>query len=1158
MKKWVRSTLAVTVGLGLFASNLSPSMTASAAKSIKDLQNVSVTNVNQPQIKKKLEQLNEKMLSEDTLIIKYAKPLTKAEHNRAGGTVVTNFSDLNYAVVKVKNKKDFQKVMNNYKAYKNVNSVNPSALYKPSNTTDPKIKEQYFIDLLNLNAAHKLAGKNTVTVAVIDQGIDTNHPELKGKLLPSYNAVNPMNQGTPDFHGTHVAGIIAGNKNNGIGGFGVNPNVKILPIDVFDQSWGAYDYTIAQGILHAIKNNAKVINMSLSGPMKSPLIEEAVNKALEKNITIVAAAGNNGVAMAEYPAAFEGVISVGAVDKNKKLADFSTYGSSVDIVAPGADVYSTFYQYGQKSSFVEMSGTSMASPVVAGVASLLLSKHPNLTPSQVEYILEHTAADLGEPGYDIKYGNGLVNPVAALKFDVKKLPALSSKPWTDDQIAEKAQEVNITKTPEIKGAITKPFEEKWYYIDVKKDEYVQFALEGSTQFDYKLMLNLQSVEGKDKLEVNNVLDGKTEGKLYKAPYTGKLAFSVKDVNGNYDDSKKQLSKYTVSVKKYAELPADEESTFEEPIKLELPYKSKEDFRLIGEEGDNDYYSLLVEEEQVIRVDLSGIPGVDTSLSVYEKFVMPPLEGAELEEFGEIEMPVLKEEDMAPSFYANNKGKSEGETLTFTAQPGIEYLIKVSNKDTNFFGIFDFFFNPGLMEKEQKPEFSAIPYQLNVQGKVLPADEDSLPVFLNTEEEETSSIEMKKELLLQETEEEEVDYVQLVKDGSQPYSIGGSATGYLQTLEDEDWFTVTPEEMGIYQFTLSKNEATVPMFSIYQVKEEKDFEGKEYTYFETIASNEYSFWQTGELQDVVYAGLKKNETYYIKVNTNYYNGNISFDPYKFTSKLLVKNPQDKFVDYDKLEDVKNLPGNVVEGNFAMPNSMKVFYYENKQEDLYGITLERKQVSDKFKSQYPKELLGDFYGEVVIVEDKNKNRKLDDEEMRNIQPIYRGAELGKTFGSYQMEKNKNYIIVVGASFNGPNSFSLLPFTLTVKPVNKADEDKNSVVKNNIPSKPLALKTKSAKHLQAVGHLNAGVPYGDEDWYELKLDKNTKGTIELSAGIEIDGVISIYKNGKLITTADYYMNGDNEVLSFDLTKGTYHIKVRDVNGNSTLSPYTLNVNK
>ncbi|WP_409973245.1 S8 family peptidase [Bacillus sp. Bva_UNVM-123] len=958
MKKWVRSALAVTVGLGLVASNLSPSMSVSAS-SFKNLQNVSVTDVKQPQLQKKLEQLNEKSLSEDTLVIKYVKPLTQAEHNRAGGTVITNFPDLKYAVVKVKNKKDFQKVMSNYKGFKHVNSVNPSALYKPSsNLSDPKVKEQYFIDMLKLNDAHKLAGKNTVTVAVIDQGVDGNHPELKGKLLPSYNAVNPMNQGTPDFHGTHVAGIIAGNKNNGIGGFGVNPNVKILPIDVFDQSWGAFDYSIAQGILHAIEKNAKVINMSLTGPMKSPLIEDAVKKALEKNITVVAAAGNTGDQTTGYPAAYEGVISVGSVDKNKKLAVDSTYGPSIDIVAPGVDVYSTFYQYGQKSSFLEMSGTSMASPMVAGVASLLLSKHPNLTPSQIEYILEHTADDLGEPGYDIKYGNGLVNPVAALKFDVKKLPALTSKPWTDAEIAEKAQVVDLAKTSEVKGSITKPFEEKWYYADVKKGEYVQFALEGSAQFDYKLMLNLQSPEGKDKLDINKVLAGQVEGKLYKAPYTGKLAFGVKDVNGNYDDSKKQLSKYTLSVKKYVDLPKDE-STFEEPVKIELPYKSKEEYRLIGEEGDDDYFSFTVDDEQAVKVELSGIPGVDTSLSVYEKYVMPPLEDGETGDYSTMEELVLKEEDLSPLYYANNKGKSEGELLTFIAQPEVEYLIKVSNKDGNYFGIFDFFFNMGLMEDEQKPESSAIPYQLSVQGKVLPPDEDSLPVFSRIDDEEMSDVDKKKELLLQETEEEELDYVQLVKDGSLPYGIGESATGYLQTLDDEDWFAVTPKEMGIYQFTLSKNEATVPMFSIYQVKEEKNTdsnsEEKTYTYFEELASNQFSFWQTGEFQEVVYVGLKKDETYYIKLNTNYYNGNISFDPYKFTSKLFVKNPHDKYIDYDKLEGIKNLPANVIEGNFAMPNSPKVFYYENKQDDLYGITLERKQVSDQFKSQYPKELL-----------------------------------------------------------------------------------------------------------------------------------------------------------------------------------------------------------
>ncbi|WP_313800946.1 S8 family peptidase [Cytobacillus sp.] len=1151
MKKWVRNALSVTVGLGLISSNLAAGTSVFAEKKPAD---VAAINVSNPQLQKKLDIANEKALSDDTIVIKYSKPLTQAEHRIAGGTLLKNFPSLNYAVVKVNNKKNLQKVMGKYKGFTHVNSVNPSALYKPLNIKDPKVSEQYYIDMLNLNKAHQLAGKNKVTVAVIDQGVDMQHPELKGKLLPSYNAVNPMNQGTPDFHGTHVTGIIAGNKNNGIGGFGVNPNVSILPIDVFDRGYGAYDYAIADGILHAVEKGAKVINMSLGGPMKSPVIEEAIKKALEKNITIVAAAGNDGADIASYPAAYEGVISVGSINSEKKLSDFSSYGPSVDVVAPGDEVYSTLYDYEKKSSFVKMSGTSMASPMVAGVASLLLSKHPNLTPMQVEYILEHTTEDLGDKGFDVKYGNGLVNPVAALNFDIKKLPNLTNyKELTVKEILEKAEEVDLAKTSTINGAITKPFEEKWYQTEVKAGEYIQFSLEGAKQFDYKLLIN--SPDGKEKVDVNKVLNGKTEGKLYKVPSSGKLTFAVKDVNGSYDDSKSQLSKYNLSVKKYTELPKDE-STLEAPIDLKLPYKSgKENFTLIGEEGDDDYYRFSVEEEQVVRIDLSGIPGVDTSISVYEKWLSSEMAEGEMQE---AELPEeLAQFPEEPSYYANNKGKSEGEILTFTANPETELLIKVSNKNSNYFGIFDFFMNMGMMEEEQSPESSAIPYQLSVEGKVLPPDEDSLPVFFSPEE-EMSMLEKQLGLITTTPQEEEFDYVQTIKDGAQPYKIGDSGTGYLQTLEDEDWFSFTPEENGIYEFLLSDKDASIPMLGIYQVREEKDRNGEEYSYMEMIGTNEYSFWQFGELSTSVYTGLKKNETYFVKINTNYYNGSISFDPYQFTSKLVVKNPQDKYEDNDKPENAKNLTSNVIEGNFAMPNDQDVFYFESKQNDIFGITLERKKVSEKFKSQYPKELMSPFYGNLVIVEDTNKNRKLDDEEMTKSQYISKGADQGKTYGSFKAEKGKNYFITASGYFDGLNSFSLMPYVLTLNPVNKNDEDKDSIVKNNIPSKPLKLKAKSAKHLQATGHLNAGIPYGDEDWYELKLDKNTKGTIELATGMEVDGVISLYKNGKLVTTADYYASGDTEVLNFNLSKGTYHIKVRDSFGNTTLNPYTLNVYK
>ena len=115
-----------------------------------------------------------------------------------------------------------------------------------------------------------------------------------------------------------------------------------------------------------------------------------------------------------------------------------------------------------------MSGTSMASPVVAGAVSLLLSKYPGLTPAQVEYILEHSADDLGEKGFDVKFGHGLVNPVAALQFDQKKLPSIIKKTLTEKEIFANAKSVKVNNQTMISDTISKPFEEKWIKFNVDR------------------------------------------------------------------------------------------------------------------------------------------------------------------------------------------------------------------------------------------------------------------------------------------------------------------------------------------------------------------------------------------------------------------------------------------------------------------------------------------------------------------------------------------------------------------------------------------------------------------------------------------------------------------------------------------------------------------
>ena len=217
-----------------------------------------------------------------------------------------------------------------------------------------------------------MQGNSQVKVAVIDTGIDRNHPELKGSILSSSNIIDPMNPTAPQFHGTHVAGIIAAKKDNGIGGYGMDPNAKILSYDVFGGDMWTFDYTIANAILEAVDQGANVINMSLGGSIPSAILQEAVEKAIDRGVIVVAAAGNDGMDMPSYPASYEGVISVGSVNSDKKLSGFSTYGASTDVVAPGEDIYAPSYVATKETTFERLSGTSMASPAVAGSCSIAI------------------------------------------------------------------------------------------------------------------------------------------------------------------------------------------------------------------------------------------------------------------------------------------------------------------------------------------------------------------------------------------------------------------------------------------------------------------------------------------------------------------------------------------------------------------------------------------------------------------------------------------------------------------------------------------------------------------------------------------------------------------------------------------------------------------
>lgn len=530
---------------------------------------------------------------DNVLVVKYSSQISKSTHKKMGTTLVKKVSSLNYDIVKVNKGNSLEAVAEKYAERSDVISVSRSARIQKLSVPDQKRDQMYYLDTLKIDSAQKLAGKNKVRVAVVDSGIDVKHPELKNKIVSNYNVINPIKKGIPDLHGTHVAGIIASEKNNGVGGYGINPNVSIISIDVFGNSFSSSDYTVAEGILQAVKQKAQVINLSLGSSYPSPIIEDAINQALAANITVVAAAGNSGMDMKFYPAAFQGVISVGATNDKNELADFSTFGGSVDIVAPGQGIYNAAYT--NKSTYMYLDGTSMATPVVTGTVSLLLSKDPKLKPHEIQYILNKTAKDLGAKGYDTKYGFGLVNPVSALKYDKKKVPKTTF--LTESQLLSKSKKVTANPNTSVKGQITKLYQTDWYRLNVTEGEYTQLTLSPKSKYDYMYELYFFPEGEKEPLvhtKVDDIAHGGKEGSLFQAPTNGTIVIGVKDASKKYNE--KASNSYTLSISKTTELPNDGIAEWNPYEITSFPFQSKRDF-------GNLYftptpYVELPEEEQV--------------------------------------------------------------------------------------------------------------------------------------------------------------------------------------------------------------------------------------------------------------------------------------------------------------------------------------------------------------------------------------------------------------------------------------------------------------------------------------------------------------------------------------------------------------------------------
>lgn len=282
---------------------------------------------------------------------------------------------------------------------------------------DPRFSSQYGPGQMRVPDAWGLApgyGSSAVKVAVLDTGLLRSHEDFTpaSRFLAGYNYVNGNGNPNDDCgHGTHVIGTVAATTNNGKGVAGMS-QATILPLRVLSAVGGLFTVqctgstsTVAQAIRDAADQGADIISMSIGGG-SSATLESAVNYAWGQGSILVAAAGNDGSTNSiDYPAAYANVIAVGATNSAKGRASFSDMGPQLDVMAPGDAVWST--TYASTTSYGTMSGTSMATPHVAGILALAMSCAPSATNSQVRDALLSTAEDLGAAGFDTTYGNGL-------------------------------------------------------------------------------------------------------------------------------------------------------------------------------------------------------------------------------------------------------------------------------------------------------------------------------------------------------------------------------------------------------------------------------------------------------------------------------------------------------------------------------------------------------------------------------------------------------------------------------------------------------------------------------------------------------------------------------------------------------------------------------
>lgn len=344
------------------------------------------------------------LLKKDDYLIMFKDTIDKGIIETQGGEIKEVYSNL--PIVKAEFSYD---PTDNLKQYNRVTVVE-----QDGNVTANRTEQFLHNEISNVldmkgKGVSPLTGKGT-SVAILDTGIDKEHPDLKIKDGISF-IENVLDFDDDNGHGTHLAGIIGAQKNN-IGMTGISPDADLYAVKVLDKDTNGKYSTVVKGIDWAIEHKVNIILMSLGGKKESIFFEEAIKKAYEKGIILISSAGNEGYKEGNsilYPAKFDSVIAVGALDSKNKRNFLSSKGEQLELMAPGVKIFSTW----KDGTYKLQGGTSMAAAHVAGVVSLLLEINPNISNKKVREILNQSAVPLGN---SLEYGNGKISLSNALKI----------------------------------------------------------------------------------------------------------------------------------------------------------------------------------------------------------------------------------------------------------------------------------------------------------------------------------------------------------------------------------------------------------------------------------------------------------------------------------------------------------------------------------------------------------------------------------------------------------------------------------------------------------------------------------------------------------------------------------------------------------------------